>query len=55
MQSTEIEYYQGIQNIKKKKFLKTFQNIVAIFQMNSIDFRFFVFICRLLGFVESGR
>ena len=31
---------------KLKKILKTFQNIVTIFKTNSIDFRFFVFICR---------
>ena len=46
--STEIEFYQEIQNIKEKKILKikAFQNIVAIFKINSIDSRFFVFICR---------
>ena len=38
----EIEYYQGIRNVKK--ILKAFQNIVAIFKINSINFRFFVFI-----------
>ena len=32
--------------IKKNPKLKAFQNIVAIFKINSIDFRFFVFICR---------
>ena len=42
--STEIEYYQEIRYIKKNP--KAFQNIVAIFKINSIDFRFFVFICR---------
>ena len=45
--SMEIEYYQEIWNIKKKtKKLKTFQNIVIIFKINSIDFSFFLFICR---------
>ena len=52
--STEIEYYQGIRNIRKK-ILKTFQSIVAIFKINSTDFiylfiyfyfYFFVFTCR---------
>ena len=28
---------------KKKKILKAFQNIVAIFKINPIDFRFFLF------------
>ena len=45
--SSEIEYYQEIRNIKKIKMnklkLKAFQNIVAIFKINSIDFRFFCF------------
>ena len=44
----ETEYYQEIWNIKKrkeKKKRKAFQNIVTIFKINSIDFRFFVFIC----------
>ena len=43
-ETTEIEYYQEIWNIKKKqnkqkqdKF-KEFPNIVAIFKINSIDF-----------------
>ena len=49
--STEIEYYLGIWNIKKK-ILKVFQNIVAIFKINSIDFMFFSFLyVGLLGFV----
>ena len=43
--STEIEHYQEIWNILKNK-LKAFQNIVAIFKINSVDFIFFVFICR---------
>ena len=43
---TEIEYYQEIWNIYRKKNLKSFQNIVIIFKIKSIDFRFFVFICR---------
>ena len=34
----EIEYYPEIWNLKKI-WLKTFQNIVAIFKINSIDFR----------------
>ena len=37
---------------KKDKKLKAFQNIVAIFKINSIDFRFFLFLhVGLLGFV----
>ena len=40
----EIEYYRNTG--KKTKKLKAFQNIVSIFKINSIDFRFFVFICR---------
>ena len=37
---------------KKKKRLKAFQNIVAIFKINSVDFRFFLFLyVGLLGFV----
>ena len=31
---------------KTQKILKAFQNVVAIFKINLIDFRFFVFICR---------
>ena len=50
MLSTEIEYYQEIWNIKKK-ILKAFQNIVAIFKINSIDFRFLFLYVGLLGFV----
>ena len=47
----EIEYYQGIQNIKKR-ILKAFQNIVTIFKINSIDFRVFLFLyVGPLGFV----
>ena len=38
--STEIEYDQEIWNIKKEN-LKAFQNIVTIFKINSIDFRFY--------------
>ena len=34
--STEIEYYQ--------KILKAFQNIVAIFKVNSIDLSLFFFV-----------
>ena len=53
--STEIEYYQEIWNIYKKEAkqkLKIFQNMVAIFKINSIDFSFFLYIyIRLLGFV----
>ena len=46
----EIEYYQGIRNIKKK--IKAFQNIVAIFKINSNDFIFFLFLhVGHLGFV----
>ena len=42
------ERYQRKENIIKKygtskKILKGFQNIVAIFKINSIDFRFFCF------------
>ena len=44
--SIEREYYQEIFKKKKKKNSKVFQNIVAIFKINSIDSRFFVFICR---------
>ena len=36
MQSTKIEYYQEIWNIKN--ILKAFENIVAFFKINSIDF-----------------
>ena len=32
--------------MKKKKELKTCQNIFAIFRANSINSRFFVFICK---------
>ena len=41
--STEIEYYQeNMEYLRKnKKKLKTFQNIVAIFKMNSIYFSVF--------------
>ena len=40
----EIDYYQGIRNIKN--ILKVFQNIVPIFEINFIDFSFFfLFIC----------
>ena len=39
---TEIEYFQEIWNIKQN--LKAFQNIVAIFKIISIDFRFFMFL-----------
>ncbi len=47
MLSTEIEYYQVIREKQNgKKLLKAFQNIFAIFKINSVDFRFFVFICR---------
>ena len=43
-------YYQGIWNIKKN--LKAFQNFVAIFKINSIDFIFFLFLyVELVGFV----
>ena len=42
MLSTEIVYYQGI--MEKKKIEEAFQNIVAIFRINSIDVRVFVFI-----------
>ena len=48
--STEKDYKQGIRG----KILKAFQNIVAIFKINSIDFSLFVFLflyVRLLGFV----
>ena len=41
----EIEYYKKIWNIEK---IKVFQNIVAIFRINSIDFLFacfFICIC----------
>ena len=47
--STEMEYYQEIW-----KKIKTFQNIVAIFKINSIGFNFFFFLLlfvRFLGFV----
>ena len=45
MLSTEIEYYQEIGNIlkkkcKKKKNPKTFQNNAAIFKINSFDSSF---------------
>ena len=40
----EMEYYQ--ENMEYLKNLKAFQNIVTIFKINSIDFRFSVFICR---------
>ena len=33
----EIEYHQDIWNIKKN-ILKAYQNIVAIFKINSVDF-----------------
>ena len=36
---------------KKKKKLKVFQNIVAIFEINSTDFRGFCFYIELGGFV----
>ena len=47
-----LSVYQWKKNIKKygifkkNKKLKAFQNIVAIFKIISIDFRFFVFMCR---------
>ena len=34
-----IECYQGI----REKILKAFQNIITIFKINSIDFKFFCF------------
>ena len=37
--STEIEYYKAI----REKMQTVFQNIVVIFKINSIDFRFFCF------------
>ena len=48
MLSTEMEYYQEIWNIypPPQKKLNVFQNTVAIFKINSIDFRFFCFIYR---------
>ena len=52
MLSMEIEYY-GIFTKKNKK-LKAFQNIVIIFKINSIGFRFFVLYVGLLGFVVSA-
>ena len=54
MLSTEIEYYQENMEcyFKKKKDLKASQNIVAIFKINFIDFRLFLFLyVGLLGFV----
>ena len=53
MLSMEIKYNEEIRNIKqRKKILKVFQNIVAIFKINSIDFSFFLFLyVGLLGFV----
>ena len=45
----EIEYYQ---EIEYKNNRKVFQNIVATFKINSIDFSFILFLyVRLLGFV----
>ena len=47
----EIECYQEIRNIYKKQNktkIRAFQNIVAIFKINSIDFSFFCFY--MLGF-----
>ena len=42
----------GIFKKKQKKKLKAFQNIVTIFKINSIDFKFFLFLhLGLLGFV----
>ena len=45
-QSKEIEYYQGY----GKKIQKAFQNVIAIFKIDSIDFSlllfFLVFTCR---------
>ena len=58
--SMEIEYYQyrifkkktNIKNNKPPLKLKVFQNIVAIFKINSNDSSFFfVFICWAGGFV----
>ena len=49
----KTERYQWKWNIIKRnrifeiKRLKAFQNIVAIFKVNSIDSIFFVFICRV--------
>ena len=40
-----IKKYEILKKKNKKK-LKAFQNIDAIFKINSIDSRFFVFICR---------
>ena len=34
---------RNMEYLKKKKVIKSFQNIVAIFKINSIDFRFFCF------------
>ena len=52
MLSMEIEYYQENMEYLKKKKLKAFQNTVAIFEINAIDFRFFLFLyVGLLGFV----
>ena len=47
--STEIEYNQEIWNIFFLN-LKALQNIVAIFKINSIDFRIFLYV-EFLGFV----
>ena len=45
-----MEYLKEIKNNKKK--IKAFQNIVTIFKINSIDFRYFLFLyVGLLGFV----
>ena len=38
----------------KRNGLKTFQNIVAIFKVNSINFRFSVFICRASRICSDG-
>ena len=49
----ETEYYQEIWNIKKNPppQKKAFQNIVAIFKINSFDFRLVLYV----GFRETGN